>query len=171
MSPLRHQRKSCRAGSYRRAVLALAISVQMLCGGMASAGVNTTERVVIDWRSGLAINGYDPVAYFVDGVPRQGRPAFEYVYAEATWQFRNIGNRDAFAAHPEVYMPQFGGYDPVHAGQGRAVAGNPMLWLILSNRLYLFYDAHTRANFAADPYRYLEAAKRKWPGILRSLVP
>ena len=73
----------------------------------------TTERVVINRFSGLAIEGYDPVAYFVDARPTVGLPDFEASEAGAVWRFRNEGNRASFAAHPDIYGPQFGGYDPV----------------------------------------------------------
>ena len=76
-------------------------------------------------RPGLAINGFDPVAYFTEATARQGRVDTEYRLSGATWRFRNEGNRAAFADNPEVYMPQFGGYDPVAIARGTSVAGTP----------------------------------------------
>lgn len=137
----------------------------------AMAGVATTERVVIDWRTGLAINGFDPVAYFTNSTAVLGRAGLEFTYGGATWRFRNIGNRAAFMAHPEVYMPRLGGYDPVRAARGLGVQGNPLLWLIVADRLYLFYDSKDRAEFARDPGRYIAAAELKWPAIARTLSP
>jgi hypothetical protein len=69
----------------------------------------------------LAINGFDPLAYFIDGAPLQGTDDFEHPYAGAVWRFRNEGNRAAFIADPEVYMPRYGGYDPVGIARGVAV--------------------------------------------------
>ena len=60
----------------------------------------TTERVVTNRHTGLAIDGFDPVAYFVDGAPSSGRADLEFRFAGATWRFRNEGNRAAFAAAP-----------------------------------------------------------------------
>ena len=57
--------------------------------------------------------------------PVAGSANFELRYGGAVWRFRNVGNRDAFAAQPDVYMPQFGGYDPIGVARGVAVAGNP----------------------------------------------
>ena len=131
----------------------------------------TTERLVVDWHSGLAIAGYDPVAYFTDGKSLPGSADWEYRYAGAIWRFCNVGNRDAFADHPEIYMPQFGGYDPVGVARGIAVAGNPNVWLISGERLYLFYDRERLARFAADPNRLLADAQRKWPAVMRTLTP
>src|SRR2546422_3799753 len=76
-------------------------------------GAATTEYVVTDRRTGLAIGGYDPVGYFTEEAPTPGRGEFEYTFAGAVWRFRNAGNRGAFVADPAVYMPRFGGYDPV----------------------------------------------------------
>ena len=77
--------------------------------------------MVVDWHTGLAIGGYDPVAYFTDGKPLPAEPIWNCSYGGAVWRFRNIGNRAAFAAHPDVYMPQFGGYDPLGVARGVAV--------------------------------------------------
>ena len=65
----------------------------------------------------------------------------------AVWRFRNEGNRAAFADHPEVYMPRFGGYDPVAVARGVAVPGHPLFWAVAGERLYLFYSAEARAAF------------------------
>jgi hypothetical protein len=72
------------------------------------AGAATTERLVVDRHTGLALYGYDPVAYFTDAEPLVGRPEFELSYAGAVWRFRNEGNRAAFNDRPDVYMPGFG---------------------------------------------------------------
>jgi len=130
-----------------------------------------TERIVVDRHTGLAIGGYDPVAFYTDGKPVLGRPEFELPYGGAVWRFRNIGNREAFTARPDVYMPQFGGYDPVGIADGVAVAGNPLVFLIMSKRLFLFYDHARLDTFAAGAERIAAAADRKWPGVLRTLSP
>jgi hypothetical protein len=144
--------------------LSVLASLPALCAAL-------TERVVVDWHTGLAISGFDPVAYFTDRHPTLGTEGYELRYASVVWRFRNAGNRDAFAERPDVYMPQFGGYDPVSAARGVAVAGNPLLWLIVGDRLYLFYNPAARASFDDDPGRVLSAAGRKWPAIREMLTP
>ena len=81
-----------------------------------AAWAATTERVVVNRYSGLAIEGFDPVAYFTESVAAQGLSDFEARESGAVWRFRNPGNRASFVAHPEIYGPQFGGYDPVDLG-------------------------------------------------------
>jgi hypothetical protein len=127
--------------------------------------------VVVNRHTGLALHGFDPVAYFVDQAPVLGRAGLEYRFAGATWRFRNEGNRAAFAAAPDVYMPQFGGHDPVAAGRGAGTPGHPGLWVIAENRLYLFYSLQARAVFLDDPAEAIDAAEQQWPQVLQTLPP
>jgi hypothetical protein len=129
----------------------------------------TAGRPVVDRFSGLAISGYDPVAYFTDGRPLSGRGDFEADLSGAVWRFRNAGNRAAFLDHPDVYMPRFGGYDPVGLARGVAVPGNPELWLIYNQRLYLFYSADDRDAFADRSDSLAAAAADSWPVVERKL--
>lgn len=123
------------------------------------------ERVVLDPASGLAISGFDPVAYFSHGKAVQGLPELELRLAGVVWRFANEGNRAAFAESPDVYGPQFGGYDPVAVGRDTSVAGHPLIWAINGDRLYLFYDEAARTEFLADPERIIERARQKWPSV------
>jgi hypothetical protein len=131
----------------------------------------TTERIVVDRHTGLAISGFDPVAYFTDAVPRRGVAEYELPSAGVTWRFRNEGNMAAFEADPEIYSPQFGGYDPVGVARGVAAAGHPQLWLIHAKRLYLFQSAETRERFSTDPDAVRALAVERWPDVERDLVP
>jgi hypothetical protein len=130
----------------------------------------TTERVVVDRYTGLAIYGIDPVGYFTNGKPTAGRENFELRHAGAIWRFDNEGNRAAFAADPDVYMPQFGGYDPVGVSLGVARPGTPALWAVSGQRLYLFYTVDARATFLANPAAMIAAAKARWSGVKSELA-
>jgi hypothetical protein len=141
-------------------------------GGLVSAvHATTTEQIAVDHRTGVAIAGFDPVAYFVDKAAELGQHEFEHPFGGAIWRFRNEGNRAAFIADPEVYMPRFGGYDPVGVARGVAVAGDPRLWLIVGERLYLFYSIEARVTFAADVEQAVATAERRWPAVQRTLSP
>ena len=130
----------------------------------------TTERIVVNRFSGLAIEGYDPVAYFVLGAPIKGLPDFEANQAGAVWRFHNEGNRASFVAHPEVYGPQFGGYDPTDIARGVIVAGNPRFFLVTEDRLYLFALEANRNAFAEDPEHFLAQARERWPALEATLA-
>ena len=129
----------------------------------------TTQRVVADRFTGLAISGFDPVAYFTDARPQPGDAEFELSEEGVVWRFRNDSNRAAFAAHPEIYGPQFGGYDPIDVGRGVAYPGNPQFWLVFNQRLYLFGRAESRDAFAAAPAAVLEAARKRWTALQSEL--
>jgi hypothetical protein len=135
-----------------------------------AAQAATTERVVVNRFSGLAIEGYDPVAYFADARPTIGLPEFEATQAGAVWRFHNEGNRASFVAHPDIYGPQFGGYDPIDLARGVTIAGNPRFWLVSGERLYLFGREANRDAFAADPERVLREANTRWPALERELA-
>jgi hypothetical protein len=151
--------------------LGTAFALAFWGGIFASAGLRAAapERLVVNPQTGLAISGFDPVAYFTDGKPKFGRPDMELNEAGAVWRFHNEGNRAAFAEHPEVYSPRFGGYDPVAIARGNSVPGHPLFWAVTGERLYLFYSAKAREEFLAAPGRIIEAAQRKWPEVARSI--
>ncbi len=150
-------------------IIFLGAALQVLPTGLAglpsAALAATTERVIANRFTGLAIDGYDPVAYFVDERPVLGLPEFEASQAGVVWRFRNEGNRASFVAHPDIYGPQFGGYDPVDLARGVTVAGSPRLWLISGQRLYLFALEEHRDAFAANPHAYLKEATSRWPAL------
>ncbi len=77
----------------------------------------------------------------------------------------------AFAAHPDIYMPRFGGYDPVGVSRGLAVAGDPRIWMISSERLYLFQSVENRTVFSVDIERFVTAADETWPAVSHTLSP
>jgi YHS domain-containing protein len=169
MTAPRRQRKVRSPLSRRNLLAALATlgALASIRGGYAA----TTEQIVVDGRTGLAISGFDPVAYFADGAAKPGRDVFEQTFAGVTWRFCNEGNQAAFAADPDIYMPRFGGYDPVGIARGATVAGDPRVWSIVEGRLYLFYSPENRAAFSADAEDVIATAERQWPVVQRTLSP
>lgn len=164
MTAARQRRKS--------RVLAAAFGAGLLLGLAGGApDAATTERVVVDRHTGLALYGFDPVAYFTDAKPVPGRADLEYRYAGAVWRFRNEGNRAAFVAHPETYLPRFGGHDPIGIARGVATPGHPQLWLRVADRLFLFHSPESRSAFVADSATATAAAEARWPEVQGSLVP
>jgi hypothetical protein len=167
MTAARRQQKQRRAPI---AVFALALTI--LNGSLPPAAAGAlTERVVVDRHTGLAIGGYDPVAFHTDGRAVPGHPDFELHYGGVVWRFCNLGNRAAFAARPDVYMPRFGGYDPVGIARGVAVAGKPEVWLISDSHLFLFHNSRRLEAFIADARHLTSAAEQKWPAVQQTLSP
>ncbi|MBN9051437.1 MAG: hypothetical protein J0H78_18420 [Rhizobiales bacterium] len=147
-----------------------AFAATLLTMALCPAGGSANDRIVVDERSGLAISGYDPVVYFTDKMPVMGLPTLERSYDGVVWRFRNTGNRAAFAADPTVYMPRYGGYDPVALARGTSVPGHPLIWLVRDQHLYLFYSAAARDAFLHDPARFVADADQQWPGVRHQLA-
>jgi hypothetical protein len=168
MTSARRQRKSRPTGIFLFLGLATFVGCFLLSPDL--TGASTSERVVSSWRTGLALDGVDPVAYFTDSQPLLGRPEFEYRYDGVVWRFRNDANRSAFAQAPEVYMPRYGGHDPVAVARGVAVSGNPLLWVVSHQRLYLFFSSAARAQFSINSDKIVAEAEAKWPDVVVTLV-
>jgi len=132
------------------------------------AGV-TTERVVVDAMTGLAIGGYDPVAYFEQGKAVEGRDGFEATWDGAIWRFANAGDRDAFKDTPDLYAPQYGGHCVTSAAKGVPAEGDPLIFAIAGGRLYLFRGETERQEWLKAPERLTSAAEANWPRIREAL--
>ena len=96
-----------------------------------SKPVNTND-------AGLAINGFDPVAYFL-GTATEGSPDFTASHNGATYRFTNAANRDEFAAEPDKYAPQYGGFCATAMSEGKVFEVDPTNFKITDDRLFLFY--------------------------------
>ncbi len=121
-----------------------------------------TRDILVDPMTGLALLGYDPVAYFVDRKPRLGVRKFELLWSGVVWRFVNEGNMAAFEAAPDVYAPQYGGYDPLALASGSMTHGDPAIWLIYKQRLYLFFAPSKRFLWLSAAEQNLAAAERFW---------
>ena len=151
-----------------------AVLTAILCAVAWSGGppalATTTELVVTNPQTGLAIDGFDPVSYFIDDAAAVGRAEFELRYRGAVWRFRNPGNLAAFTANPTDYEPRFGGYDPVAVARRAPTPGSPEIWLIAGQKLYLFYSAQTAEEFRSDPRHWAIQAEAKWPDVVKVLA-
>lgn len=115
--------------------------------------------------SGLAIYGYDPVAYFTDGKPTEGRAEFTAMHDGARWRFATASHRDRFLADPAAYAPQYGGFCAFGVAGDYKVKVDPTAWRIVDGRLYLNYDARVQRRWVADIPGYIAKAAANWPGL------
>jgi hypothetical protein len=113
----------------------------------------------------IAIKGYDPVAYFVEGRPVEGSPDFEYVWQDARWRFASAENRDLFASAPERYSPQYGGFCALGVAYGFGVDIDPEVWTIVDGRLYLNSDMEAREEFLGDLAGNIAHADSAWSKV------
>ena len=110
----------------------------------------------------VAIKSADAVAYFTLAKATKGSPDYAHEWGGAKWHFVNAAHRDTFAANPEKYAPQFGGFCAVAAAAGRSVKVDPAAWSIWHGKLYLNYSKRVTERFERDPERYLERARTNW---------
>lgn len=116
----------------------------------------------------LALNGYDPVSYFLPDGPQPGSARFEAEWGGRVWRFAMEADRAAFRRDPDVYAPRLGGYDAAAILDRRLADADPAVFAILDGRLYLFRDAERRARFVADP-ALARKAEAIWPTLGRLL--
>ncbi|MFP4511208.1 MAG: YHS domain-containing (seleno)protein [Spirochaetaceae bacterium] len=152
----------------KRASLILAASVfAALCvvAGVAVFASGTHEGSLNTNRDGVAIDGYDPVAYFTIGEPTEGRSEFFHDWNGGRWYFSSEAHHDLFAAEPERYAPAYGGYCAWAVAEGNVAGINPQAWHIEDDRLYLNYSQRINRRFLGDLDGHLTRADEKWPGI------
>ena len=116
---------------------------------------------------GVAVGGYDPVAYFKDGEPREGIDAFTAEWQGATWRFSSAENLAAFKQNPPSFAPQYGGYCAYAVSKGATAKGEPLAWTIADGKLYLNYSEDVRGLWRQDIPGNIAKANDNWPGVLR----
>ncbi len=110
-----------------------------------------------------ALDGYDPVAYFTEGRPVPGSEEFLHQWGGRPWRFKSAENRDAFAANPEQYAPQYDGRCAfaMSLGKDNAPAGSPRSWRITDGKLYLALNPVAGFLMRVLPNR-IAGADRHW---------
>ena len=99
----------------------------------------------------VSLKGHDPVAYFTDGRPVKGSPGINYDFDEARYLFSSQKNRQAFAANPERYTPQFAGLCATGMSLGMKAEADPAVFRIIDGKLYVFSSTGARDKAVADP--------------------
>jgi YHS domain-containing protein len=145
-------------------LLGLALAVAGLQTASAEGVVNASG-----W-SGSAIEGYDPVAYFEEGKPVEGDSDYTHEWMGATWYFASAANRDLFAADPEKYAPQYGGYCAWAVANGYTAKIDPQAWTVVDDRLYLNYSLDVQKQWQQDVPGNITKADANWPGIRTELA-
>jgi YHS domain-containing protein len=117
-------------------------------------------------KTGLAIQGYDPVAFFTQGKPVKGQPQFESRYNGARYLFASAEDKATFDANPAKYEPQFGGFCAYGASEGHAAPVKIEAFQIVNGRLLMQYDLDVKKEFNKDQQGNLKKADQNWPGVV-----
>lgn len=146
----------------RRTILTLTATAPIAF--LATQGVADTPSVYAN--NGIAVDGTDVVAYFTQNQPRKGTPEFSHDWNGAKWLFATAANRDAFAADPTAYAPQFGGYCAWAVSNGYTASTTPEAWRIVDGKLYLNYSRRIQRRWERDIPARISAANANWPAVL-----
>jgi YHS domain-containing protein len=134
------------------AALAILAAAPALAGSVNEAG-------------GVAIKGYDPVAYFTEGKAVDGSPDITVTYEGATFEFASAANRDLFAADPTRYAPQYGGFCAFGTSRGYKADIDPQAFTVVGDRLYMNYNLEVRQEWAKDVPGNVAKADANWPKV------
>lgn len=142
------------------------IAIIALAASLAVAGQNKNKAEPINKGSdGVAIKGFDAVAYFTTGKPIKGSPQFQHEWMGAKWHFVNAANRDQFAKSPERYAPQYGGYCAWAVSNDYVYDADPEIWKIVDGKLYLNYNRFARFRWEQDIPGRIKKADENWPKL------
>lgn len=145
----------------RRAMLAL-------LGGAAAAGAVASpaiaEKLNVN-NNGLAIQGYDPVAYFTQDAAIEGSAEFTATHQGATYQFTSADNRDLFAADPAKYAPAYGGFCAYAVANGYTAKVDPAAYSVVDGKLYLNYSKGVRSRWQNDVAGNISKGDANWPSL------
>ena len=143
---------------YRAAILLVLSSLTAVPVFAASGAVNVDKH-------GLAIKGYDPVAYFKDGKAEKGKAEFQSTYSGATYQFASQEHKALFDKEPAKYVPEYGGYCAYGLSQGHKAPVDPQAWTVVDGKLYLNYAAGVRSDWQKDKNGLIKKADAYWPRV------
>jgi len=131
-----------------------------------ATGAATAEDLVNVDRTGLALEGYDPVAFFTEGRALEGQTGITTRHRGATYRFRSPENKAMFETEPDRYAPAFGGFCAYGAAKGYTAPVKIETWQIFQDRLVLNYDHKVKALFDVDRGGFLGKADANWPSIV-----
>lgn len=137
----------------------LALSIALTSSALA-AGVELNAS-----STGLALQGYDPVAYFTESAPKKGSYKITAQHNDATYWFSSEEHKEAFLADPEAYLPQYGGYCAFGAAMGFKFDGDPEHWKIVDGELFLNLSQDIQERWVTDIPGYVDKADTNWVEI------
>lgn len=125
--------------------------------------------VAVD-KANVALNGFDPVAYFTLGRPAKGSPLLRYDHEGVTWQFTNQRHLDLFKSNPAAYIPQYGGHCSLCISVGNETPFSPEAFVLRDGKLYLFQSLDVRRAWLEAPQDYTRSASLFYQRLLAEPV-
>ena len=135
----------------------------ILVAAMAAACTTTASSIALNAdASGMALRGYDAVAYFAVDSAVKGDAKYSYVWNGAKWLFSSEENMNKFMANPEAYAPQFGGYCAYAVSEGYTADADPEAWKVVAGKLYLNYNRDVQKTWEKNEAERIENGKKNW---------
>ena len=131
--------------------------------GIVSAVPCTAQLYFSD--KGVAIDGYDVVAYYIEGEAVEGLREHRVEWNDLYWRFANAEHAAAFAESPELYAPQYGGYCAYAAANNAIAPVDPEAFSIVDGKLYLNFSRRVRRRWERAREKYIELADNFWPAL------
>ena len=122
----------------------------------------------------LSISGYDPVAYFTEGKPVQGKSEIEYLWHKLRWRFASNQHREMFTKDPDRYAPQYDGYCAMGVSNDDAAhkdTVDPEAWAIVDGKLYLEHNQYWLGVWREQSEEYIKRANASWQGLADRAEP
>jgi len=132
--------------------------VGLLCATVFAPGARSEEPK-------LSISGYDPVAYFTDGKPVQGKAEIEYLWHKLRWRFASSEHREMFTKDPDHYAPQYDGYCAMGVSNDDAAhkdTVDPAAWAIVDGKLYLVHNQYWLQVWQEKAEEHIKKANKDW---------
>lgn len=147
------------------AMVAVSAPATVVLAPAAQAGVHgSTSQINLD-EHGVALGGYDPVAYFVSGKPTHGRATISATYQGARYRFASTAHRRTFLRNPKRYVPEFGGFCVVGTSFGEKVDVDPETGTVVNGKLYLNNSRRAADLFDKDRAGVIAKAGQNWPTV------
>lgn len=142
---------------------AFAVSVGLPISAQAQ-DQDSTAAVNLDTQ-GVALHGYDPVAYFTLKTPTLGKAAYTAKFEGATYRFSSKSHLAKFKTHPAQYAPQFGGFCAMGVVLEKKLDGDPQAWRVVDDKLYLNVNKDIQKKWLEDVPGHITKAEQTWPEI------
>jgi YHS domain-containing protein len=148
------------AASPRRGIAGLATAAALALSVVGPAAGGPVDKNLD--AEGLALKGYDPVAYFTEGEATKGSAEHTATFEGAAYRFANAEHLAAFEADPQTYVPAYGGYCAFGTAMGRKFDGDPEVWKIVDGELYVNLNDDVQERWETNIPGFVENADHNW---------
>jgi YHS domain-containing protein len=139
------------------------VFVLLLAAVAAAIFVTTANAGEFFETDGVALRGHDAVSYFEDGRAVKGSAHYKAEYKGSAFLFSSQAHRDAFAAEPARYAPQYGGFCAYGMSKGYKAATDAAAFTVVNGKLYLNYNRDVQRQWSADAPGFVALADKQWP--------